>query len=125
MSREPLPPRLAAGTPTGVGIVTLLIGTGLCVAPERIGRLVALDRRGALAFGLADLALVPGLLFARERGSWMAARGVLNLLMASYYLLVVRPTDRRGAHACAAALAALTVADGAVAASLLRAERRV
>ncbi|MBA2637753.1 MAG: hypothetical protein H0U79_05975 [Solirubrobacterales bacterium] len=105
-----------------MGVATLVIGTSLLVAPERAGRLRALDRRAARAFGLADLALVPGLLAGRRLGTWMAAGGALNLVMASYYLVVVRRTDRRGAHIGICVMAALTAADGPVAATLLRAQ---
>lgn len=104
-----------------VGLVTLTIGGALTLAPRRVGALMQLGDhpRTARGVGLADLALAPGLLAGRPRWPWMVGRAALNLLIAERYLAVARaPRAPAGARAGAAALAALTVADGVVAARL-------
>ncbi len=105
-----------------VGVATLVIGGALVGAPKAVGGPVGLDAQGARAIGLADLALVPGLLAGRPRWPWMAARGGLNLLIAGYG----RRRNAGGAPrvgVLAKALVGITVADGAAAVTLWRSER--
>lgn len=70
-----------------VGAVTGLAGCALVVIPAYAGPLIGLtEPRDARLIGLADLALVLGLLLGRRRWPWLAARGALNLPMAAYLL---------------------------------------
>ena len=76
------------------------------------------------AIGIADLALVPGLLIGRPRWPWVAARAGLNLMIAAY-LIGSRPhggTPRP--LAASAALIAVTIRDVRITATL-RAEESV
>ncbi|MDO9352574.1 MAG: hypothetical protein Q7T55_02700 [Solirubrobacteraceae bacterium] len=78
---------------SGVGLVTALIGGVLVASPDRFGRVARLeDVTGLRAIGVADLALVPGLLAADSRRPWMLARAGLNLLIAGF--LLRRPVDK-------------------------------
>jgi hypothetical protein len=71
---------------TGVGLTTLVIGAALVAAPNGAARLLRLGEHpgGMRAVGLADLALVPGLVRGKPQWPWMAGRGALNLLIAAY-----------------------------------------
>ncbi len=100
--REPNPTRVA----TGVGAAAALIGGALVASPGRFGPWIALTDVGAArSVGLADLALVPGLLAGCPRWPWMAARAARNLVIV--------------------ALSALTGGDSRVAWTLLRASGRL
>jgi hypothetical protein len=102
----------------GIGIATTVIGTALVVAPARIGRLVSVDDvLGRRIIGLADLALVPGLIAGRPRWPWVGARAALNLVIGAYLLERGDGVRVRGA---AAALAALTAGDTRLAVRLRR-----
>ena len=116
-------PAFAEQSPGFVGRVTLAIGAALVAAPAAAGRPMGLDPGPARVFGIADLSLVPGLLLDRRPGRWMAARGAMNVAMAAYYLVAVRPRNPKLAKRTAASLGLLTVADSAAAFALLRAER--
>lgn len=108
---------------TRVGLITLPIGIALVSAPARVGRLLsARDHSVALrAIGALDLALVPGLLAGRLQSQWMTARAGLNVVIASYCLLLVRRERATGAMLGAAAMVAATVADGRTITALRRA----
>jgi hypothetical protein len=70
------------------------------------------------AIGIADLALVPGLLTGRPRWPWVAARAGLNLTIAAF-LVASRPCGQTPRPlAAAAALIAVTMRDMRVAATL-------
>jgi len=100
----------AARAAVRVGVVTSAIGAVLTAAPKRAGPLVGLaDPLAARLVGLADLALVPGLLRGRPRWPWLAARVGLNVMIIGYAI----GTDRRNhrAQVSAAALVAATVSD--------------
>ncbi len=101
-----------------VGVITSVIGGALTLAPGRVGPLVGVDSpQAALVVGLADLALVPGLLRGRPRWPWLAARAGLNVAILSYAALTARRNRR--ALVAVAALASATVSD-LVAMSTLR-----
>jgi hypothetical protein len=108
---------------TGVGIITLLIGIVLVVAPSRAGRLLRTgDHPRALrAIGASDLALVPGLLAGRSRWRWMTARAGLNMVIAAYCLWLVRRERTVGAKIGAAAMLVATAADSRTIVALRRA----
>jgi len=67
------------------------------------------DPRAARLVGLADLALVPGLLRGRPRWPWLAARGGLNVTIVGYALVTARRNRR--AQVAVAALLAATASD--------------
>jgi len=114
-------PAAAERAAAGVGLATLLIGGALTVAPVRVGAMMGLtDPRGARIVGLADLALVPGLIRGRPVWPWVAARGSLNLAIVAYGLALDR-RDRR-VRLAAAALIGATVGDAVVLATLRRAD---
>jgi hypothetical protein len=101
-----------------VGVITTVIGGALTAAPARVGPVVGLTSPpAALVVGLADLALVPGLLRGQPRWPWLAVRAGLNVAIIGY--AVVTNGRNRRAVAAATALAAATVAD-LVAMSTLR-----
>ena len=101
-----------------VGVITTVIGGALTAAPARVGPLMGLTSpQTARVVGLADLALVPGLLRGRPRWPWLAARAGLNLAIGGY--AVVTPRRNRRAFVAVAALAAATLSD-LVALSALR-----
>jgi hypothetical protein len=93
-----------------VGVLTTAIGGVLTAAPARVGPLMGLiDPRAARLVGLADLALVPGLLRARPRWPWLAARAGLNLTIVGYAAVTARHSRR--AQVAAVALVVATVSD--------------
>jgi hypothetical protein len=93
-----------------VGVLTIAIGGVLTAAPARVGPLMGLtDPRAARFVGLADLALVPGLLRGRPRWPWLAARAGLNLTIVGYAVVTARRNRR--AQVAAVALVAATVSD--------------
>ncbi|ASO18825.1 hypothetical protein FHR81_001089 [Actinoalloteichus hoggarensis] len=110
---------------TGVGVITLALGTALTVAPERAATALRLggDRTAARTIGVADLVIGIGLLRGRRTAAWMTARTALNLVLASRYRAEARrPDGLAGARLGAAAMIGLTVVDGTLAA--LTAARR-
>ena len=71
--------------------------------------------------GLADLALVPGLLRGEPRWPWMFGRAALNLGQAAYFHGSPTARPRRGLSGPSApAWRALTLADGATGLALRR-----
>jgi hypothetical protein len=101
-----------------VGVMTSVIGAALTAAPGRVGPRVGLTSpQAALVVGLADLALVPGLLRGRPRWPWLAARAGLNLAIIGY--AVATNGRNRRALVAVAALVPATVSD-LVAMSTLR-----
>jgi hypothetical protein len=101
-----------------VGVITTVIGGALAAAPARVGPLVGLTSpRAGLVVGLADLALVPGLLRGQPRWRWLAARAGLNVAIIGYAGMTTRRNRR--VIVAATALAAATISD-LVAMSTLR-----
>jgi hypothetical protein len=101
-----------------VGVITTVIGGALTLAPVRVGSAVGLTSpQVALVVGLADLALVPGLLRGQPRWPWLAARAGLNVAIIGY-AAVTNGRNRR-AIVAAVALVSATAAD-LVAMSTLR-----
>lgn len=97
-----------------VGLATLPIGGTLVFVPHVIAQ--ALSLRHLLLvriIGLADLALVPGLIAGRPRWPWMASRAVLNVAIAIYLLDESRRSSNRRSRFVALLLGVVTVADGA------------
>ncbi len=110
-------------TPTFVGCVTLVAGTTLVAAPQRLTGPLSLEGQdlAVRAVGLADLVLVPGLLRGRPRWPWMIGRAALNLATAAYLnSLAPRSSSPGMLTAGARLLAALTVVDGATGLALRR-----
>lgn len=103
------------------GTGTAIVGAALVLDPVRSATILGLNpgARRARTIGLADLALVPGLLRGRPRWPWMAARAALNMLIAAQYHAEARSRrDDRRQRRGATAMIALTVFDGGVAATL-------
>ncbi|WP_205696881.1 hypothetical protein [Conexibacter sp. SYSU D00693] len=116
-SAKPVPTPVEQA-PRFVGLVTLVIGVALLVAPRRFGPLADLEPGPARAVGAADLALVPGLLSGRNPARWMLARGALNLVFAAHFREVGRRRDAKRARLTQKAMLALTAADTATAVQL-------
>jgi len=98
---------------TRVGLVTVLIGAALTVAPQKMSRVLRFGghARAVQVVGLADMALVPGLVFAQRKGNWMAARAALNLLIAAYCTHLARKEDLQGPKIGAVAMLIATITD--------------
>jgi hypothetical protein len=93
-----------------VGLSTTVLGGALALAPERFGPTVGLiEPAAARVIGLADLALVPGLVVGPRQGTWLTARAVLNLAIIGH--LSRLNGSARLQRAVAAGLAAASVAD--------------
>jgi hypothetical protein len=109
-----------------VGLTTLPIGVAILIAPERVGRALRLgDHPSALrAIGVADLALVPGLLAGRRRLPWMAARAGLNVAIAAYCVRLAGSEGNVGPKIAASAMVLATVADARTILALRRGEDR-
>ncbi|MDQ2727332.1 MAG: hypothetical protein M3Y91_05615 [Actinomycetota bacterium] len=67
-----------------MAIGTLVVGAALAALPGPIARLLGAGRHvaGVRAMGVADLALVPGLLAGRPRWVWAVVRTGLTLVFA-------------------------------------------
>jgi hypothetical protein len=102
------------------GFITLAIGVALAIAPEAMCRLLRVGEHPASirVIGLADLALVPGLLYGRPRWVWMTVRAATSAVVASYCLHLLRRQGSMGAKVGAVAMAAATIADSNVARTL-------
>jgi hypothetical protein len=115
-------PDAAARAAVRVGVVTTGIGVVLLAAPNRAGPLMGVDDpRAARLVGLADLALVPGLLRGRPRWPWLAARVGLNVTIIGYAVGTARRNRR--AQVASAALAVATISDLGALTALWRSER--
>jgi hypothetical protein len=90
------------------GFITLAIGASLVAAPKVMCRLLRVGEHpvSVRVIGLADLALVPGLLFGRPRWAWIAARAATNVVIAGYCMRLVRREGAMGAKVGAAAMVA-------------------
>ena len=73
--------------PALVGVITLAAGTVLAAAPQLATKPLGLEGQETpmRLVGLADLALVPGLLRGEPRWPWMFGRAALNLGQAAYF----------------------------------------
>jgi hypothetical protein len=110
-------------TPTFVGCVTLVAGTTLVAAPQRMSGPLGLEGQDTAlrAVGLADLLLVPGLLRGSPRWPWMIGRAALNLATAAYLQSLAPQSSSPGLLSGGARLlAALTAVDGATGLALRR-----
>ena len=77
-------PVAARRTAATVGVATSVLGATLVWTPDTVARVMGLRHpRPVRIIGLADLALVPGLIAGRPRWPWMAARGGLNVAIAA------------------------------------------
>jgi hypothetical protein len=108
-----------------VGCGSGAIGAVALLAPKRVNKLLGMSDDVAMrAIGVADLALVPGLIGGRQRWRWMAARAGLNLAIVGVFL-----RSRSGASspsrplAAAVGLAIVTVGDLRVGRALYAARR--
>ena len=74
--------------PALVGVITLAAGALLAAAPQLTTKPLGLEGQETPVrlVGLADLALVPGLLRGEPRWPWMVGRAALNLGQAAYFL---------------------------------------
>jgi hypothetical protein len=110
--------------PLFVGCVTLLAGTVLVAAADRVCDGLGLDgqKRAVRVVGASDLVLVPGLLGGRPRWPWMLGRAALNVAQAGYlHRMAPRSASPAALERGAALLLGLTVVDGATALALRRA----
>ena len=115
-------PDAATRASVRVGLVTTVVGAALTAAPKRAGSLVGIaDPFAARLVGLADLALVPGLLRGRPRWPWLAARAALNAAIIGYAGATARRNRR--AQVAAAALVAATFSDLSALAALWESEK--
>lgn len=108
----------------GVGAITTVIGGALAARPEEVAAFGGLqDATGLRTVGIADLALVPGLLAGKPRWPWMAARGALNVAIIAFLLGRPDDADTPKRRVIAGALAGITTQDLRMAAILRRAGR--
>ena len=115
----------AQRTATTIGVVTTVIGGVLLWAPDGVARALGTSRPGQLRIiGLADLALVPGLIAGRPRWPWVAARAALNVAIAAYLVDDARSTRDPRPRRIALLLTAITVGDCATARRLRADERK-
>lgn len=106
-------PERSGGEPVvnAVAAVSLVLGSGLLIAPTAVGRALGVDsgRRVLLrTIGLVDLALAPGLYFARPQWPWLMARAASNPLIAAVTVANARSVRAR---VIAAGLIGATVMD--------------
>lgn len=119
-------PALVTRTPTIVGGITLAAGALLVAAPRLVTSSYGLEgeETAVRLVGLADLALVPGLLAGRPRWPWMIARAAVNLAQGAYLRAVAdRSSSPRLVRGMGTALAGLTLVDAPVGLALRRAGR--
>jgi hypothetical protein len=116
---------VASRSATLVGCGSGAIGAVALLAPKRVNKLLGMSDDVAMrAIGVADLALVPGLIGGRQRWRLMAARAGLNLAIVGVFL-----RSRSGASspsrplAAAVGLAIVTVGDLRVGRALYAARR--
>lgn len=107
--------------PAFAGYATLAIGAALVAAPRAMTGPLGLEGQedAVRAIGVADLALVPGLLRGSPR--WMLARAALNVADAAYlHRMAPRSSNPAAMKAGAALLLGLTALDGTTALALRR-----
>jgi len=106
-------------------VITLVLGAALAVVPGGAARLLGVDghANGMRVIGLADLAVVPGLLRGRPRWPWVVARASLNLPMAAYARWLGGREGSAAARVAGVTLLGLTAADATLAWRLHTAER--
>jgi hypothetical protein len=107
------------------GLVTTVAGGAHVVAPERFGPMMGLTEPAMTrAIGVADLALVPGLIVSRFQWPGLAGRAVLNPAIIGHLLrLGADAINARLPRTVAAGLAAASVGDLRVVAALQRTDR--
>jgi hypothetical protein len=92
-------PEHSTGEPivNAVAAVSLVLGSGLLIAPAAVGRALGVDsdRRVLRTIGLVDLALAPGLYFGRPQWPWLMARAASNPLIAAVTVANARSTRAR------------------------------
>jgi hypothetical protein len=101
-------------TPTIVGSISLAAGALLVAAPQLVTRSYGLEgeETAVRLVGLADLALVPGLLAGRPRWPWMIGRAAVNLAQAAYLRSVAAQSSSPGVvRGIGTGLACLTLVD--------------
>ncbi len=109
--------------PPLVGVITLAAGAFLAAAPQLTTKPLGLEGQETpmRLVGLADLALVPGLLRGEPRWPWMFGRAALNLGQAAYFHGVADRSSSPGlVRGIGSGLAALTLPDAATALALRR-----
>ena len=111
---------------TGVGWVSLGLGSAMTLDPRRSSDVLGWSGRGGLTrlVGAVDLILGSGLLLARNRAPWMLARAIFNATIGLIYARVLAEGHPRskGAGAGVGLMAALTLFDYALSRRLRRAE---
>ena len=120
---EPRRMDLTERLPAVVGVITLAVGAALAAAPEFTTKPLGLEGQETpmRLVGLADLALVPGLLRGEPRWPWMFGRAALNLGQAAYFHGVADRSSSPGlVRGIGSGLASLTLVDGAVGLALRR-----
>ena len=100
------------------GLVTAPTGVALLAAPQVAG-IAGLSAAASRAIGAVDLVVAAGLLAARPKWPWAAARSAANVVTAA----ALTRTGTRIGRTSAVALIVLTGVD-AIAARSLRAARR-
>ncbi len=103
---------------TGIGVATLAIGGPLAVAPAPAARIMGLSEAGVRAIGIADLALVPGLVAGKPRWPWMVGRALVNVAIVAYLLRNAGHGETTRLRALSAVLLGLTAGDVQVARTL-------
>ena len=112
--------------PAFAGYATLAIGAALLAAPRAATGPLGLEGQetAVRVIGVADLALVPGLLRGSPRWPWMLARAALNVADAAYlHRVAPRSASPPAMRAGAASMLVLTVLDGTTALALRSAGR--
>jgi len=122
VSDEALPTAVgqAKQAATVAGVVTIVAGAALTVAPARCGKPIGMeDHPGVMrAIGISDLIVAPGLLAARPRWPWLLARAAMNVGLVAGALKYRNELGDRNSRIGVVTFAVLTVVDGAAAAVL-------
>ncbi len=115
----------AERTATIAGVVTIIAGPALTLAPAACGKPIGMDEHPGLmrAIGISDVLTAPGLLFARPRWPWLTARAALNAGLAAGAVKYRLDLGDRNWKIGAAMFAVLTALDGMAAMRLHSAGR--
>jgi len=115
----------AERTATIAGVVTIIAGPALTLAPAACGKPIGMDGHPGLmrAIGISDVLTAPGLLFARPRWPWLTARAALNAGLAAGAVKYRQDLGDRNWRIGAAMFAVLTALDGMAAMRLHSAGR--